>query len=49
MCDLTKYLIVVAIPDKSADIVALVIFEKFILTYGPMSTIRSDLETEFKN
>lgn len=49
MCDLSKYLITIAIPDKSAQTVARAIFENFILVYGKMGTIKSDLGTEFKN
>lgn len=35
MCDLTKYLIVAAIPNKEAKTVARAIFENFVLIYGP--------------
>lgn len=49
ICDLTKYLIVVAIPDKSAKTVARAIFENFILIYGPARKILSDMGTEYKN
>ena len=49
MCDLTKYLVTIAIPDKSANTVARAIFENFILIYGSMNSIKSDLGTEFKN
>lgn len=49
ICDLTKYLVVVPIPDKSAKTVAKAIFEKFILVYGPMKKIISDMGTEYKN
>lgn len=49
ICDLTKYLVTIAIPDKAASTVAKAIFEGFILTYGVMNTIKSDLGTEYKN
>lgn len=49
ICDLTKYLVTIAIPDKSAKTVARAIFEQVILIYGSMNTIKSDLGTEFKN
>lgn len=48
MCDLTKYL-VTSIPDKSTTTVARAIFENFILVYGSMNSIKSDLGTEYKN
>lgn len=38
--DLTKYLVCVLIPDKTAKEVAKAIFEKLILIYGPMKNIR---------
>lgn len=49
ICDLTKYLVVVAIPDKSAKTVARAIFENFILIYGQVRKILSDMGTEYKN
>lgn len=49
ICDFTKYLVCIPIPDKTARTVAQAIFENFILVYGKMKTIRSDLGTEFKN
>lgn len=49
MCDLTKYLIVAAIPNKEAKTVARAIFENFVLIYGPMKHMNSDLGTEYKN
>ncbi|XP_036340243.1 uncharacterized protein LOC118749545 [Rhagoletis pomonella] len=47
ICDLSKYLVTIATPDKSAKTVASAIFESFVLTYGIMNTIKSDLGTEF--
>lgn len=49
MCDLSKYLVSIPIPDKSASTVARAIFENFILVYGKMHTLISDQGTEFKN
>ncbi|XP_067633073.1 retrovirus-related Pol polyprotein from transposon 412 isoform X3 [Eurosta solidaginis] len=49
ICDLSKYLVTIAIPDKSAKTVASAIFENFILIYGIMKTIKTDLGTEYKN
>ena len=36
ICDLTAYLVIVPLVDKTANTVARAIFEKFILIYGPM-------------
>lgn len=49
MCDLTKYLVVTPIPNKEAKTVARAIFEHFILIYGPMRQIVTDMGTEYKN
>ena len=49
ICDLTKYLVTVPIPDKTAKTVAKSIFDKFVLVYGPMKKLISDMGTEYKN
>lgn len=49
ICDLTKYLVTIPIPNKSANTVARAIFEYFVLCYGPMKTFISDMGTEYKN
>lgn len=49
ICDLTKYLIAVAIPNKEASTVAKAIFENLILKFGCPKNIRTDLGTEYKN
>lgn len=49
VCDLTKYLVCIPIADKSAVSVARAIFEQFVLIYGPMSSIRTDMGTEYIN
>ena len=49
VCDLTKYLILIPLIDKSANSVAKALFENCILTFGPMKEIRTDMGTEYKN
>lgn len=49
ICDLSKYLIMVPIPDKTAKNIAKAIFEKVFLIYGPVLEIRTDRGTEYKN
>lgn len=49
ICDFSKFLIVVPIPNKSAKTVAKVLVEHCILTFGPVKRIRSDLGTEYAN
>ncbi|HBK82994.1 MAG TPA: hypothetical protein DDZ41_05260 [Flavobacterium sp.] len=49
ICDLTKYLITVAIPNKEAKTIAKAIFDNCILTFGPMKKILSDRGTEYVN
>ena len=48
-CELTKYVIIAPIPNKEALTVAKAIFESFILVFGPMKEIRTDMGTEYKN
>jgi len=48
-CELSKYVIIVPIPNKEAVTVAKAIFERFILIYGPVKEIRTDMGTEYKN
>ena len=48
-CDLTKYLVLVPLIEKSARSVANAIFENFILVHGAMSEIITDKGTEYKN
>lgn len=47
-CDLSKYTIIVPIPDKSASTISKAIVENCILVFGPMSAIRTDQGTEYK-
>lgn len=49
LCDLTKYLIAIPIPNKEANTVAKALFENVILVYGLFSEIRTDCGTEYKN
>lgn len=49
MCDLTKYLVTCPIPNKEAKTVTRAIFENFILIYGPMAQVRTDLGSEYMN
>lgn len=49
ICDLTKYLVTVPIPDKRATTIAKAIFENFILIYGPMKQMTTDRGTEYLN
>lgn len=49
MCDLTKYLIAVPVENKSAKSIAKAIFEEFVLIYGPMKKILTDMGTEYMN
>jgi len=47
ICDLSKYLITVPIPNKNAKTVAKAIIDSCILVYGPMKKFISDLGTEY--
>lgn len=49
MCDLTNYLVAIPIQDKSTNSIAEAIMEGFILAYGPMNKILSDISTEYIN
>lgn len=49
ICDLTKYLVTIPVPNKQAGTIAKAIFENFILTYGTMGNILTDMGTEYKN
>lgn len=49
MCDLTKHVTNLPIPNKEAKTVAKAVFENFILTFGIVKNIRTDLGTEYKN
>lgn len=47
--ELSKWLVIIPIENKSAKETAKAIFEKFILIYGPMKEFKTDMGTEFRN
>jgi Retroviral aspartyl protease./Reverse transcriptase (RNA-dependent DNA polymerase)./Integrase core domain. len=49
ICDLTKYLIVIPIPNKEAITIAKAIFFNIIRYFGILKVIRTDLGTEYAN
>lgn len=49
MCELTKYLISIPIPDKRAETVAKAIINNIVLTHGPPKSILTDKGTEYVN
>lgn len=50
ICDLTKYLVIAPIPNKSANTVARAIVETLMINYGfNIAEIRTDQGTEYKN
>jgi transposase InsO family protein len=48
-CELTKYIVIIPILNKEAVTVAKAIVGHFILIYGPMKEIRTDMGLEYKN
>lgn len=42
VCDFTKYVVAIAVADKSTNIFTKVIFENFLLKYGTMKTFTTD-------
>lgn len=48
ICDLTKFLIAIAVPNKESSTIARAIFENLILKSGCPKNIRTDLGTEYK-
>lgn len=48
-CELTKYVVSAPVPNKEALTVAKAIVENFILVFGPMKEIRTDMGTEYRN
>ena len=48
-CDLTKYIIVIPIPDKQAISLARAFVENICLVFGCPSIIKTDMGTEYKN
>lgn len=49
ICELTKYLIIVPIPNKKAHTVAKAIFDNVFLIFGPSKSILTDCGSEYKN
>ena len=49
ICDFSKFLIIVPIPNKEAKTIAKTLMESCILVFGPIQVIRSDLGTEYAN
>lgn len=49
ICNLTKYLVTAAVPDKDSRTIAKAVFDSFISIYGPMQQVLSDRGTEYKN
>lgn len=49
VCELTKYLVIIPVNDKSAKTVAEAIVNEFVLTYGPMAKIITDKGREYDN
>lgn len=48
-CELTKYVVIIPVPNKEAITIAKAIFENFVLIYGTMQEVRTDMGTEYKN
>lgn len=48
-CELTKYVIIIPIPNKEAATVARSIVENFVLIYGTPKVMRTDMGSEYKN
>lgn len=49
ICDLTKYIVGIPIPNKRAETIARAVFENFILIFGPFKTMLTDMGTEYNN
>lgn len=47
VCNLTKYFVSTAVPNKESATIAKAIFNSFISTYGPMKEMLTDLGTEY--
>lgn len=47
--EMSKWLVIIPIINKSAKEVAKAIFEQFVLIFGPMKDIKTDMGTEFRN
>lgn len=49
ICDLSKYLICIPMPNKESKTVAKAIVENVVLIYGLFKSMKTDLGSEFKN
>lgn len=48
-CDMSKWLVMAPMPNKSAKDIAKAIFDHFVAVHGPMREIKTDRGTEFDN
>lgn len=48
-CDLTKYIVLIPVPTKEANVIAKALVNDFLLTYGSFLVLRSDQGTEYNN
>lgn len=48
-CELTKYVVIIPISTKEANVIARALVEHFILIYGKFLELKSDQGTEYKN
>lgn len=49
VCDMSKYLVTIPIPNDQANTIAKGIFENFVLFYGTPKRIRTDRGSEYRN
>lgn len=49
ICEFSKYLIIIPIPNKSAKTIAKAFMDNCLLIFGPVKIIKSDLGTEYVN
>lgn len=49
VCELTKYLIAIPVPNNKTETIARAIFTNFILIYGPMRAIKTDRGSEYNS
>lgn len=48
-CDLSKFVVIIPIPNKEANTIARALVEKFILVYGNFMELKSDQGLEYNN
>lgn len=49
ICNLSKYLVTIPVPDKSANTIAKAIYENHVLIFGPMKVMKTDVCSEYTN